>query len=84
MSLLYTELMRREIHSLQKPPGFVMDVVDKGDHLTLRVYQNEILNLKHFERLAAMAYLNTVEGLIKNYNVNCYIEGAPGDPRREL
>lgn len=79
--MMYSIAIKKEIKQITKPPGFVMDVIDKGDHLTLRVYEDEIMNLDFTSRLKAMNYLTTVEEVIKSHGIQCYSEGAKGVPR---
>ena len=78
----YNVVVKRQLRSVTKPPGFTMDVVDKGDHVTLRVYEDEIKNLTIQERIKAMEYLTTVEDILKANGITCYSEGASGGPRR--
>ena len=75
---LYTEQIKRAVRQIDKPPGFVCDFIDKGDHMTLRVYEDDIYNLDFRGRLAAMEYLTTVQKVIMSYGVQCYAEGAEG------
>lgn len=75
---LYTEQIKKAVQKINKPPGFVCDFVDKGDHLTLRVYEDDIHNLDFQGRLKAMEYLTTVQQVIMSFGVQCYAEGAKG------
>ena len=80
--MLYNITVKSAVKALDKPAGFVMDIVDKADVLTIRVYEDDILNLTLPQRIKAMEYLNSVEEVIKSYNIPCYIEGAKGAPPR--
>lgn len=79
---LYSEEMARAIRRLDKPVPFTMDVVDKGDHLALRVYEDEILNLGLPDRIRVMDYVTTCQRVIESFGVQCITEGAKGEPGR--
>ena len=76
--MIYTLEMRKAVHSIQKPPGFACDIIDKDDHIALRVYEDDIHNLSFTQRLKAMEYLTQVEDIVKTFGVQCYSEGAKG------
>lgn len=75
---LYTEPMAKAMRSVQKPVAVTVDVVDKGDHLALRVYEDEVLNCSEPDRIRLMSYLSDVEKVIESFGVQCVVEGAKG------
>ena len=80
---LYTEPMALALRRLgAKPVQFTMDVVDKGDHLALRVYEEEILNLDTPARIQVMEYITTSQRVLESFGVQCMTEGAKGEPPR--
>lgn len=80
---LYTEEMAKALRNLgDKPVPFTLDVVDKGDHLALRVYENEILNYETQHRIKVMDYITTCQRVIESFGVQCMTEGAKGGPPR--
>lgn len=79
---LYTEPMARAWRAVEKPAPITVDIVDKGDHLALRVYEDEIMNCSEPVRVRIMTYLADVERVIESFGVQCVAEGAKGGPTR--
>lgn len=78
-SVAYTPEMALAIRKAQKPFPFTMDIVDKGDHLGVRVYADEILNMPRAHRVKVMTYLEEIKSLLERLGAKVMLEGATND-----
>jgi hypothetical protein len=77
--------VRNEFHSIPKPyKDFSVAMVTYPDGLiTLRVYENEIMQYEDEQRANVLLYLEKVCNKIRALGVRCELEGVAGDsPRR--
>ena len=79
--MLYTDEVKKAVHSVPKPVPVAVHVVEYPDHLRLRVYENQILNLATPERIKVMEFLNMLEQVVKSFGIQCVPEGVKGDPQ---
>lgn len=67
-----------------KPPykGLVVDLVEFPNYVGLRIYENQIMSMTDAQQYSVMEYLHTLRRTIESFNVECYFDGAKGDPPR--
>lgn len=77
--------VKKEFHSTPKPyKDFKVAMVTYPDGLiTLRIYENEIMQYEDEQRANVLLYLEQVCNKIRALGVRCELEGVAGDsPRR--
>ena len=85
MDIPLMKAVRKEFHSMPKPyDDFKVAMVTYPDGLiTLRVYENEIMQYEDEQRANVLLYLEQVCSKIRSLGVRCELEGVAGDsPRR--
>lgn len=54
---MYTEEMRRVVHSIHSPKGFGVDIIDNDTFLTLRIDEKLLFKLSHDDKMTALQYV---------------------------
>lgn len=67
-----------------KPPvkSLTVDVVTHPDYLSLRVYEEEIMQYEIDKRADIMQYLLLMRKIVESFGVRCEIDGGKYIPRR--
>lgn len=55
--IIYTDQMRRAVHSLLAPPGFGVDIIDNEHFLTVKLDEMQFVRMTHDEKIAALQYV---------------------------
>lgn len=79
------QAVSKEFHSIPKPyDGFMVAMVTYPDGLiTLRIFENEIMQYEDEQRANILLYLERVQNKIRALGVRCELEGVAGEsPRR--
>lgn len=81
-NVLYDDIAKA-IRNL-KPPvkELTMDIVTHPEYLSLRVYEDEIMQYEINQRADIMQYLLLVRDVIQSFGVRCEIDGGKTAPRR--
>jgi len=80
-----TPEMRKAVHQIKVPyKGLILDFVDMGQYIALRVYENQIMSMSDQQRIGVMEYLQLIRTTIESYGVTCHFDGAKGDPPRSI
>lgn len=84
MDIRYTNSMAKKVRELGLPvKDFGYTIVEYPEFLTVRVYENNVLQYSDEQRAAIMAFLLKVRETLESFGVRCEIEGVQGDiPRR--
>ena len=69
-----------------KPPykGLVVDLVEFPNYIGLRIYENQIMSMNDSQQFSVMEYLHNLRRVIESFGVECYFDGAKGDPPRRV
>ena len=54
---MYTNEMRRAVHSIEVPKNFSVDIIDNDHFLTIKLNEYKFLNMVHDEKIAALQYV---------------------------
>jgi hypothetical protein len=54
---MYTNEMRRAVHSINPPKGFSVEILDNEHFLTIKLNERKFLNMVHDEKIAALQYV---------------------------
>jgi hypothetical protein len=70
-----------------KPPykGIQYAVVEYPNMLTIRVYEDNIMEFSVDQRVNILEYLELLQHVVRSFGVDCELEGAAGSvPRRRI
>jgi hypothetical protein len=72
----------RRVFKDTKPPydGFIVDIVEWPNTLTLRVYRPNVEDFSQGQKVALAEYLYRLRDAIRDLGVKCEIEGVPDAP----
>ena len=54
---MYTNEMRRAVHSITPPKGFGVDIIDNEHFLTIKLDEYKFLKMLHDEKMTALQYV---------------------------
>ena len=54
---MYTDLMRKVVHSINAPKGFGVQIIDNEHFLTIKLDERHFVGLVHDEKIAALQYV---------------------------
>ncbi len=54
---MYTDEMRRAVHSITPPKGFGVEIIDNEHFLTVKLDEKRFLHMVHDEKIIALQYV---------------------------
>jgi hypothetical protein len=54
---MYTNEMRRAVHSINPPKGFSVEILDNEHFLTIKLNERKFLHMVHDEKISALQYV---------------------------
>jgi hypothetical protein len=63
---MYTNEMRRAVHSIQVPKNFSVDIIDNDHFLTIKLDEYKFLNMVHDEKIAALQYVVKLKNALED------------------
>jgi hypothetical protein len=54
---MYTNEMRRAVHSINSPKNFSVEILDNEHFLTIRLDEKRFLHMVHDEKISALQYV---------------------------
>ena len=54
---MYTEEMRRAVHSITPPKGFGVEIIDNEHFLTVKLDERKFLHMVHDDKISALQYV---------------------------
>ena len=54
---MYTNEMRRAVHSITPPKGFGIEIIDNEHFLTVKLDEHKFLKMLHDEKIEALKYV---------------------------
>lgn len=85
MASKYTIQMKRALKEVErnKPyPDLPYAVVEYPNMLTIRVFENNIMEYGIDQRVIILEYFELLRKCIQQFGVECELEGVKGDPPR--
>jgi hypothetical protein len=55
--IMYTNEMRRAVHSITPPKGFGVEIIDNEHFLTVKLDEYKFIKMIHDEKIAALQYV---------------------------
>ena len=63
---MYTQLMKKAVHSIPIPKQFKIDILDYDTFLTVQFYESQWKHYSETERFLCIQYLNKVKKTLEN------------------
>ena len=54
---MYTNEMRRAVHSITPPKGFGVEIIDNEHFLTVKLDEKKFLHMGHDDKISALQYV---------------------------
>ena len=54
---MYTDLMRKAVHSILAPKGFGVNIIDNEHFLTIKLNEYDFISMSHDEKIRALQYV---------------------------
>ena len=54
---MYTNEMRRAVHSITPPKGFGVEIIDNEHFLTVKLDERKFLHMVHDDKISALQYV---------------------------
>ena len=54
---MYTNEMRRAVHSINSPKSFGVQIIDNDHFLTIKLDEKQFLHMVHDEKISALQYV---------------------------
>ena len=58
---MYTDNMKKIVHSIQPPKGFGVYIIDNEHFLTIKLNERKFLHMVHDEKIAALQYVTQLK-----------------------
>ena len=55
--MMYTDEMRRAVHSIIPPKGFGIEIIDNEHFLTVKLDERKFLHMGHDDKISALQYV---------------------------
>ena len=83
VQVLYDDIAKA-IRQLKSPvKKLTVDIVTHPDFLSLRVYENEVMEYEINQRADIMQYLLMMRDVVQAFGVRCEIDGGKNVPRKK-
>jgi hypothetical protein len=63
---MYTNEMRRVVHSIQVPKNFSVEIIDNDHFLTIKLNEYKFLKMVHDEKIAALQYIVKLKNALED------------------
>ena len=62
---MYTDDMRRAVHSIMAPKNFGVNIIDNDQFLTIKLNEKDFLHMVHDEKIQAIQYVSRVKAALE-------------------
>lgn len=62
---MYTDSMRRAVHSIMPPKNFGVNIMDNDAFLTIKLNEKDFLHMVHDEKIEAIKYVANVKSALE-------------------
>ena len=63
---MYTDHMRRVVHSIPAPKGFGIQIIDNEHFLTVKLDEKKFLHMVHDEKISALQYVVKIKKALED------------------
>lgn len=62
---MYTEEMRRAVHSISTPKNFGVNIIDNDSFLTIKLNEKDFIHMVHDDKIKAIQYVSLVKSALE-------------------
>jgi hypothetical protein len=62
---MYTEEMRRAVHSIRTPKNFGVNIIDNDSFLTIKLNEKDFIHMVHDDKIEAIQYVSLVKSALE-------------------
>lgn len=62
---MYTDEMRRAVHSINTPKNFGVNIIDNDSFLTIKLDERNFIHMVHDEKIQAIQYVTKVKDALE-------------------
>jgi hypothetical protein len=62
---MYTNEMRRAVHSILPPKGFGVEIIDNEHFLTVKLDERKFLHMVHDDKISALQYVVKIKNALE-------------------
>ena len=62
---MYTNEMRRAVHSITPPKGFGIEIIDNEHFLTVKLDERKFLHMVHDDKISALQYVVKIKNALE-------------------
>ena len=62
---MYTNEMRRAVHSITPPKGFGVEIIDNEHFLTVKLDERKFLHMVHDDKISALQYVVKIKNALE-------------------
>ena len=63
--MMYTDEMRRAVHSITPPKGFGIEIIDNEHFLTVKLDERKFLHMVHDDKISALQYVVKIKNALE-------------------
>jgi hypothetical protein len=63
---MYTDTMRKAVHSVTPPKGFGVEIIDNEHFLTIKLDERNFLHMVHDEKISAIKYVTKIKKALED------------------
>lgn len=63
---MYTDQMRKAVHSIPAPKNFGINIIDNDHFLTIKLDERQFLHMVHDEKILAIKYVTKVKKALED------------------
>lgn len=63
---MYTDQMRKAVHSISAPKGFGIQIIDNEHFLTVKLDEKKFLHMVHNEKISALQYVVKIKKALED------------------
>jgi hypothetical protein len=63
---MYTDQMRKAVHSISAPKGFGVQIIDNDHFLTVKLDEKKFLHMVHDEKISALQYVVKIKKALED------------------
>ncbi len=63
---MYTDQMRKAVHSISAPKGFGVQIIDNDHFLTVKLDEKKFLHMVHDEKILALQYVVKIKKALED------------------
>ena len=63
--IMYTNEMRRAVHSILPPKGFGVEIIDNEHFLTVKLDERKFLHMVHDDKISALQYVVKIKNALE-------------------